>query len=284
MNQLLLYMSRQFVLRNCGIFVLLLMCAQRAHSQVMSSSDPALEGQPVTFTVGIDAQDGVTATPTGTVTFTDNDQNIGTAPVQNGIAQFATQFTGTGDHLIVADYSGDANFTPTSNPFTEHITADDVFTLSVSPSLITQPAGGASALNLTVFGAGNNRGPVRFSCENLPPGATCSFQPDSVIPSPQGTAATATVGSAGKAHSARVLDSSPILYASFLLPLAFVRSGRRVFSLSVIALACVLLTINGCGGNVRVLQGGTPAGSYTIHVTATDGTTTQQSAVKLTIG
>jgi hypothetical protein len=265
------------------ILMLVLLCAGYAHAQVMSSSDPALEGQPVTFTVEIDAPSGVTVTPTGTVTFTDNDQNIGTAPLQNGTAVFTTQFSGTGDHIIVAEYSGDANFTPSSSPpFTEHITADDVFTLAVSPSLITQQAGDSSTLNVTVFGSGNN-GPVRFSCEDLPPGAACSFQPGSVVPNPQGIAATATVSSAGKAHRAGLWRASPVFYAGFLAPLVFLRRRRWLLSLGVSALLCVLFANAGCGGKVRVLEGGTPAGSYTIHVTATDGTNTQQAAVKLTI-
>jgi len=265
------------------LLISLLLCTGYARAQVMSSGNPALEGQPVTFTVEIDAPSGVTVTPTGTVTFTDNDQNIGTAPLQNGIALFTTQFAGTGDHVIVAEYSGDANFTPSSSPpFTEHITADDVFTLAVSPSLITQQAGDSSTLNLTVFGSGDN-GLVRFSCEDLPPGATCSFQPGSVVPSPQGTAATATVSSAGKAHRAGLWRDSPVLYAGFLVPLVFLRRRRWLLSLGFSALLCVLFANAGCGGKVRVLQGGTPAGSYMIHVTATDGANTQQAAVKLTI-
>ena len=68
------------------VFIVLLLCAGCMHAQVMSSSNPALEGQPVTFTVEIDAPTGITATPTGTVAFLDNGQDIGTAPVQNGIA------------------------------------------------------------------------------------------------------------------------------------------------------------------------------------------------------
>ena len=263
------------------ILMLVLLCAGYAHAQIMSSSgNPALEGQPVTFTVEIDAPSGVTATPTGTITFTDNDQNIGTAPVQNGTALFTTQFTGTGDHIIVADYSGDTNFTPSSSPpFTEHISADDVFTLSVSPSLITQHAGDSSTLNVTVFGSGDN-GPVRFSCENLPAGATCSFQPDSVVPSPQGASATATVSTASKARRASRWSHSPVLYAGFFMPFVFLRRRRRFLSVCILSLTCMLFAIGGCGGKVRVLEGGTPAGIYTVHVTATDGNTTQKAEIR----
>ncbi len=264
------------------VFIVLLLCAECMHAQVMSSSNPALEGQPVTFTVEIDAPSGITATPTGTVAFSDNGQNIGTASVQNGIALFTTQFTGTGDHVIVGAYSGDANFEPGSSPsFIEHITADDVFTLSVTPSLVTQHAGTSSTLNITLFSNLDPAAPVHFTCENLPPGATCSVQPDGVIPSSQGTGATATITSQGERHAARLWKRSPLLYAGFFMPVLFARRRRWRWLLPFCVLAVFLIT--GCGGNVRALQGGTPAGSYTIHVTASDGTSTQQAAVKLNV-
>ncbi len=264
------------------VFIVLLLCAGCMHAQVMSSSNPALEGQPVTFTVEIDAPSGITATPTGTVAFSDNGENIGTAPVQNGIALFTTQFAGKGDHVIVGGYSGDANFAPGSSPsFIEHITADDVFTLSVTPSLVTQRAGTSSTLNITLFSNQDPAAPVHFSCENLPPGATCSFPPDSVVPSSGGTGATATITSQGQRRIASLWPHSPLLYAGFFMPVLFARRKHWRWLLPFCVLAFFLIA--GCGGKVRSLQGETPAGSYTIHVTANDGTNTQQVAVKLNV-
>lgn len=282
MKQLLLNGTIQPAIRKYGILALLLMCVEWTHAQILSSSDPALEGQPVTFTVEIDAPTGITATPTGTVAFADNEQSIGTAPVQNGIALFTTQFAGTGDHVIVADYSGDANFQPVvSPPFTEHITADSTFTLSVTPSLVTQPAGTSSTVTITLFSNADSADPVHFNCENLPPGATCSFQPGSVVPSSGGTGATATITSQGERRAASMRTRTPLLYAGFFMPLLFARRRGWRWLLPLCALA--LSSIAGCGSNVRALQGGTPAGSYTIHITATDGTNTQQAAVKLNV-
>jgi hypothetical protein len=282
MKQLLLNGTIQPAIRKYGILALLLMCVEWTHAQILSSSDPALEGQPVTFTVEIDAPTGITATPTGTVAFADNGQSIGTAPVQNGIALFTTQFAVTGDHVIVADYSGDANFQPvTSPPFTEHISADTTFTLSVTPSVVTQPPGTSSTVSIALFSNADSPGPVHFNCENLPPGATCSFQPGSVVPSSAGTGATATITSQGERRAASMRTRTPLLYAGFFIPLLFARRRGWHWLLPLCALA--LFSIAGCGGNVRALQGGTPAGSYTIHITATDGTNTQQTAVKLNV-
>ena len=269
-------------IRKYAVLALLLVWVEWTHAQVLSSSNPALEGQPVAFTVEIDAPAGIMATPTGTVVFADNGRSIGTAPVQNGVALFTTQFTGTGDHVIVADYSGDANFQPTSSPpFTEHITADNTFTLSVTPSLATQPAGTSSTLNITAFANGDPSGPVHFNCENLPPGAACSFQPDNVLPSSDGTAATATITSQGGSRAAGLWTRSPFLYAGFFIPVLIFRRRRWPWLLLLGVLA--LFLIAGCGGSLRTLQGGTPAGSYTIGITATDGTNTQQATVKLNV-
>ena len=135
--------------------LLVLFCAAYVRADVMSSSNPALIGQPVTLTIEIDPPSGVTATPTGTVTFTDGGQSIGTATLQNGIAEFTTQFGSAGDHIIVAQYSGDADFRPASSqPFTQHVTEDDLFTISVSPPIIGQQAGASSKVNLTLFSKG----------------------------------------------------------------------------------------------------------------------------------
>lgn len=255
-----------------------------AHAQIMSSGNPAFVGQPVAFTVQIDAPSDVIATPTGTVTFQDNDQDIGSVQLQNGTAAFTTQFGSAGNHVIVADYSGDANFSPSSSPpFTEQVTADDVFTLSVSPSVITQQAGESSVVNLTVFGSGDNPGPVRFSCENLPPGVACSFTPATAVPSPNGASATVTMSSSATAHRASLPNRSPLLYAGMLMPLAIVRNRRWRRAKCMCALIVLVLAVVGCGEKLRVLQAGTPPGSYTIHVSATDGNTTQQSDVKLTV-
>src|SRR5215510_5251197 len=142
-------------LRTAGclvVGVLNLFFATHTRADVMSSSNPALVGQPVTLTIEIDPPSGVTATPTGTVTFTDSGQSIGTAKLQNGIAELTTQFGSSGDHIIVAQYSGDADFQPASSqPFTEHVTEDDLFTISVSPPIIGQHAGASSNVNLTLF-------------------------------------------------------------------------------------------------------------------------------------
>ena len=259
--------------------VLVVLCAACARADVMSSSNPALVGQSVTFTIQIEAPTGVTAIPTGTVTFTDGGQSIGTVTLQNGIASFTTQFGSPGDHVIVAEYSGDANFQPASTPpFLQHVTADDLFTISVSPSMLSQRTGASSDVGLTLFSNDSSAAPVHFDCEDLPPGVACSFQSNAVVPTANGTGTAMTVTSTGTVRADQRAFPR-VFYAGLFIPVLFVRRRRSVLALC----ALVPLFLAGCGGHVRVINGGTPPGSYSIHVVASDGTTTQRAPIRLNI-
>jgi hypothetical protein len=75
------------------------------------SPNQATAGQTVTFTATVSA-----AAATGTVTFYDGTQPVGTATVSNGAAVFPTTALAAGNHSITAVYSGDINYTSaTSN-------------------------------------------------------------------------------------------------------------------------------------------------------------------------
>jgi hypothetical protein len=87
-------------------------------TSVNSSMNPSLSGQEVTFTALVTS---VAGGMTGTVTFTDGGNVLGTAPVQPspiifdpfigaGEAKFKTAQLTPGPHQIVASYSGDGGF------------------------------------------------------------------------------------------------------------------------------------------------------------------------------
>jgi uncharacterized repeat protein (TIGR01451 family) len=75
------------------------------------SVNPSLLGQLVTFTATISPNSG-SATPTGTVTFTDGEASLGTGPLSNGKASITTSALAVGDHAVVATYGGDAVTAP----------------------------------------------------------------------------------------------------------------------------------------------------------------------------
>jgi hypothetical protein len=76
---------------------------------LVSSQNPSLSGNPVTFTATITGQYGGSAT--GTVTFYDLSNAIGSAPVNSNSAGLTTSSLAVGTHTITAVYGGDANFT-----------------------------------------------------------------------------------------------------------------------------------------------------------------------------
>jgi hypothetical protein len=77
---------------------------------ITASPDPAPAGQTVTITATLSA-----TAATGTVTFKDGTQTIGTATVSNGVAVFPTSALASGNHSITAVYNGDINYIPVTS-------------------------------------------------------------------------------------------------------------------------------------------------------------------------
>jgi len=77
---------------------------------IASSPNPSIYGQPITLTASVSAVTPVSGTPTGTVTFKDGANIIGTSTLVGGIASHIASGTATGIHSITAEYSGDGSF------------------------------------------------------------------------------------------------------------------------------------------------------------------------------
>jgi hypothetical protein len=92
---------------------------------LISSSNPAVGGQPITFFAHVAAASPVAGSPTGTVTFFANGIAIGSAPVNpaTGVASFTTSALNYGATIVFAIYSGDSVFQPSeSTPGTQFVT------------------------------------------------------------------------------------------------------------------------------------------------------------------
>ncbi|WP_425425592.1 Ig-like domain repeat protein [Uliginosibacterium gangwonense] len=86
-------------------------------TSLLSSANPVALTKDVTYQVKIRG-----ASPSGSVSFYDNDSLIGTAVVSGGAASITTNYASVGSHSIVAKYSGDANnLTSTSNTLIETV-------------------------------------------------------------------------------------------------------------------------------------------------------------------
>ena len=77
-----------------------------------SSSNPAISGQPVTFTFTVSSVAPSTAIPGGTVRFSIDGTSV-SASLVNGVAVYSTADLSPGSHSVTADYLGSPNFFPT---------------------------------------------------------------------------------------------------------------------------------------------------------------------------
>ena len=95
-------------------------------------------GTPVTFTVTLTFQGKpfpAGTMPTGTVTFTSDGIAIGTATLNNGVATFVETGFAAGNHVVIANYPGDARFNPSNSPLIGVVVLPAV----VPPPIIVPP-------------------------------------------------------------------------------------------------------------------------------------------------
>jgi Bacterial Ig-like domain (group 3) len=80
-------------------------------TSVAGTPNPSQLGQSVTFTATVAAASPAAGTPTGSVTFKDGANALGTGTLSGNTATFATTGLALGNHSITAAYGGDSNFT-----------------------------------------------------------------------------------------------------------------------------------------------------------------------------
>ncbi len=160
--------------------------AASAVSTTLSLGVPssAVAGQSVQISASLSpaVQDGLTTT--GSVSFTDTstNRNLGTAPVNNGIAVLAASFPKVGAQVIQAHYAGDGNFAPAiSNLQTIQVMPASTFTITAYPSsefAVKRGVLGGFLLELQpVNGFG---GSVKLTCSGGPAGSYCADLPQTV--------------------------------------------------------------------------------------------------------
>ncbi|MER6841931.1 Ig-like domain repeat protein [Streptomyces platensis] len=150
---------------------------QAASTTVVTSlPEPAVTGQPVTVTATLSAAAPGGGTPTGTVTFDFGDgTSPSTVPVTSGVATTTHTWAGTSGspYTVTADYSGDANFTPSTGTGTQTIVpAATTTTVSAlpAPSVTGQPVDLTATVSAVAPGAGTPTGTVTFDfSDGTPP-------------------------------------------------------------------------------------------------------------------
>ncbi|MFS0725211.1 Ig-like domain repeat protein [Paenibacillus sp. 1P07SE] len=101
---------------------------------VASSRSVSVYGEEVTLTATVTAVAPGAGTPTGSVTFWNDGEAIGTAPLSGGEAAVATNELVVGTHTITAEYSGDQSFASGSGTVEQTVNKlDTTMVLTVPP-------------------------------------------------------------------------------------------------------------------------------------------------------
>jgi hypothetical protein len=238
-----------------------------------------------TTAVTLTATVNSSGSPTGTVTFFANGTAIGTPQtVTNGVATLSYTFATPGNYVITATYSGDSYFTTSTGQSANAVSSQ---TANFNLSLASYPSGTVYPGGTALFGFNLAQnlyaGTISFTVSGLPPNSTYTMSPTSI---------TSTACSAGNTVALSILtqQGSAVLpsslgadgggWASLLSILtgaglawmiglrrrrATMRYGRIWVALALLFAAASLVA---CNSNVQT-PAGTPAGPYTVTVTAT---------------
>jgi hypothetical protein len=171
----------------------------------------------------------------------------------------------------------------------------------VSPTSLTLAAGQSGMIAATVSSEGGFAGTVTVSCTSAPTAATCVPSPTTLtLTSGSSAASTVTVTTTargllpppgGPQTPVGPLTAVPVLAMAVLAGLFFAmrRPGRMDAAmgrrLGGIGLASVLLWLGllaACGGGSSTTTG-TPAGNYTLTITAVSGSSSTSTTVPLTV-
>ena len=271
-----------------------------------SSSNSLPQGSSVTFTAIVTPTQAGGPALTGTVTFTLNSTTtLGNPSVNNGQAQLTTSTLPLGLDSISAQYTGDANYAPSTavGVLGVNVTPGPNFNITFAPAAVNVSAPGASATTvLTVTGSNGYNGVINFSaasCSGLPSESSCSFSPASVAGSGTTTLTVSTTAPSSLIPLSRRVDFGGwrttagairfLLLAVALFALA-IQSRRHRWNLAATALTLTMLIAiaacggGGSGGGTGPTNPGTPVvTNRVVTVTAASGTTTHTFTFTLNV-
>jgi plastocyanin len=253
-------------------------------------------GTQVTFTATINTGGNVTV-PTGTVSFIENANVLGTSALAgSAVATFQTSSLTVGSHSITASYSGDAVYSSSiSAPTTVTVvnpTPPD-YSVNIPNGSATIAAGQSANYTISITPQGGFTGTVNFACTGLPGASSCGFNPTTVTPNGSPASTTLTISTTARSvASARPFNGNTLAAVlSFgLIGIVFLsrasrrkRSARAALMLLGTILTALAIISCGGGGTPPPPVTGTPAGSFSVTVTATSGATTHSSTITLNV-
>lgn len=169
------------------------------------------------------------------------------------------------------------------------------FTLSVTPSSVSVPAGQSATYTLDVSpNTGTFPSAVTFSCSKPPALTTCSFNPTQVASGSGDSVLTITISTTAAVPAAKVVSALWLCFPCAGMLILWKKPRSKCAAASALALLFIIgaaLTNVSCGGG---LQGnsssvggsgspGTPAGSYSININVSTTSVTHSTPVNLTV-
>jgi hypothetical protein len=113
---------------------------------LVSSTNPSTFGQSVSFTATVTADAAGSSVPTGSVTFMDGTQSLGTMAINgSGVASISAAGLSGGTHKITAVYGGAADFVPSTSTETDQV----VNPASTSTALVASASQGTFGQSVT---------------------------------------------------------------------------------------------------------------------------------------
>lgn len=140
-----------------------------------SSDNPSKRNQSVTFTATVNPNPPGSGSPTGTVAFTIDGGSPVTVALADRQASLSTAALSAGDHTIMAVYSGDAGFSPSSSVFTQTVHRLDTttsLTSSVHPARPHQNVVFTATVSAVDPQAGTPGGTVQFLIDGADVGSS----------------------------------------------------------------------------------------------------------------
>lgn len=234
----------------------------------------------------------------------------GSGSFQNGSSDTATPngiYTfDTGTHTISAKYSGDASFNSDTIIPTSTFTITPGFfatTGNVTPTVTISAPGGSGTTSVSVSYSTGFTGTIALACSStgMPAGTACKFSPASIAASGKVTTTSSNITvttTAAAAAALRPPRNSPfgrwLAFAGFTLfsiVLAGTPRSRRAHLL-LLGVMGLMILVPACGGGGSSstpppppppVITPTPAGSYSITVTATSGSTIFETGFNLVV-
>src|SRR5580658_7736185 len=206
-----------------------------------SSVNPVLISNSTVLTAAVTSPAG---TPTGTVTFFDGGQSLGTGTLNSsGVATLTVSFSTNGQHILTVVYAGNGLYQPaTSAPLTQVVEDFSLALATGSANSASIILGQSTQFNLVVspIGANSLAAPVALTIAGLPSGGTASFNPTGVAGGAGITPVVLTVNGppitssslrqpTNPAHPS-LRGNAPAFLAFLLLPTGFLLRRRRAMA------------------------------------------------------